>query len=1020
MITVLDYNLFAGNSFRLPVYQDTIQANAAYTLDSCGKMIYTYKGNLIWFRACNPKRWLQVGTGSVSAIDSLKRSSDSIFGRKNGVFVFQYKDSVGSGGSGVTSISQGYGISASPNPITTTGTITIDSVTLDSRYLQIKDTASMLSPYLKAIDTMSLSDRIDLKLNISDTAAMLSPYLKAIDTIGLSNRIDGKIDSIARYSDSIYAYKNGQWVFQYIDSTGAANQNLQSVTDVGNNTTNGINIENNNINVHATGDIYNPNSKQVDINIGYVKSSPSPSPFFKPGIEVYDSASSNYFKVETDQLGNISTVTTGNIEGNNIISYNYLTGQYVWAVNAVNNVSNIGVDNNYNWTSLLDSNKMVFKWTNAYSTKVNSIYLKSQLNTWLNKDIQNYYYLPFRDTALSYDTLSTLADLRTKVDSINKSTDTVYYWKNGIKYFSFIDQSGGGQNGRFGNDTATIVMSKVHNDSGGPLTNGTVVYLDGSGTSSDVPSVKKANNKADSTSANTFGFVKGTIANNDTGYIVLLGKIEKLNTSAFSNGDIIYLDSISGQWTKSKPKAPYHMVYLGVVVKANAGNGSIYVKVQNGYELDEIHDVQINNIQNNQILVYSDTQKLWKNRNASAVAVTSVATGNGLSGGTITSTGTLTADTSILSTKNWRQKGVDSLQANINLKLNISDTATMLSPYLRKADTTSLSNRINLKLNISDTATMLSPYLKSSTAASTYTPQSRTITINGTTQDLTANRTYSVGTVTSVATGNGLSGGTITSSGTLTADTSILSTKKWRQKGVDSLQANINLKQDILTNPVTGTGTSGSLTKFNGTSSVTNAVADVDYLQQDMSLVAMQAMGSNIKCYNVGIPNPANINTGSNLNSQQIRFSAVYIPKSATITGITWYQSVNGNYIAGANYNGVGLYSVSGGTLTLVASSTSDTSCFKQGTGFITKAFSSTYAATGGTIMYAAILYNSSSQTTAPSLGCFTGITNINSSLNYTNNNRNSALLSSQTALPSSQALSGTTLNSNMFGIYLY
>jgi hypothetical protein len=52
-----------------------------------------------------------------------------------------------------------------------------------------------------------------------------------------------------------------------------------------------------------------------------------------------------------------------------------------------------------------------------------------------------------------------------------------------------------------------------------------------------------------------------------------------------------------------------------------------------------------------------------------------------------------------------------SLSNRINLKLNISDTASMLAPYLRKVDTASLSNRINLKLNISDTATMLGNYL---------------------------------------------------------------------------------------------------------------------------------------------------------------------------------------------------------------------------------------------------------------------------------------------------------------------
>jgi hypothetical protein len=40
-----------------------------------------------------------------------------------------------------------------------------------------------------------------------------------------------------------------------------------------------------------------------------------------------------------------------------------------------------------------------------------------------------------------------------------------------------------------------------------------------------------------------------------------------------------------------------------------------------------------------------------------------------------------------------------SLSNRINLKVNISDTAAMLLPYLRKADTASLSSRINLKQN---------------------------------------------------------------------------------------------------------------------------------------------------------------------------------------------------------------------------------------------------------------------------------------------------------------------------------
>ncbi|MFM1963998.1 MAG: hypothetical protein RLZZ172_2843, partial [Bacteroidota bacterium] len=47
------------------------------------------------------------------------------------------------------------------------------------------------------------------------------------------------------------------------------------------------------------------------------------------------------------------------------------------------------------------------------------------------------------------------------------------------------------------------------------------------------------------------------------------------------------------------------------------------------------------------------------------------------------------------------------------LKLNISDTATMLNPYLRKLDTASLSRRIDIKLDSAQIPGIIAPYLVS-------------------------------------------------------------------------------------------------------------------------------------------------------------------------------------------------------------------------------------------------------------------------------------------------------------------
>lgn len=299
------------------------------------------------------------------------------------------------------------------------------------------------------------------------------------------------------------------------------------------------------------------------------------------------------------------------------------------------------------------------------------------------------------------DTTAMLSHYLRSIDTTNKfvnrltrtaGKDSIIYFIGGTRY-AIKDSVGGGssQNGRFGNDTATVVMVKVHNDAGVTLTNGKVVAFSTSGTQSNEPAVRLANNKGDSTSANTLGFVTGTIAINDTGWVILSGKIEKLNTSAFSNGDIIYLDSVSGNWTKTKPVAPYHMVYLGVVVKANAGNGTIFVKCQNGYELDEIHDVKITSPINNQVLAYSDTQKIWKNRNIYTIVDTT------------------------------------SLSSRINLKLNIADTATMLTNYAR---TNVVNASIATKLAITDTTVFQRKSLPAYTFAANNTPA----TANATTQ----------------------------------------------------------------------------------------------------------------------------------------------------------------------------------------------------------------------------------------------------------------------------------------------
>jgi len=198
-------------------------------------------------------------------------------------------------------------------------------------------------------------------------------------------------------------------------------------------------------------------------------------------------------------------------------------------------------------------------------------------------------------------------------------------------------------------DTATVVKAYVTNAEAVTITKGQVVYIFGA--SGDRASVKLAKNTSDTFSSKTLGIVRADIAAGEAGWITTQGQVSGINLGAYSPGDILWLDSVAGGFTATKPQAPLHSVFVGVVERANAGNGLIYVKPQNGVELDELHDVRITSLANNEIIRYNSSLGYWENK-------------------------------SITTTLGYTP-------------LNVTDTTAMLSPYLRKVDTLSLSNRIN-------------------------------------------------------------------------------------------------------------------------------------------------------------------------------------------------------------------------------------------------------------------------------------------------------------------------------------
>jgi hypothetical protein len=155
-----------------------------------------------------------------------------------------------------------------------------------------------------------------------------------------------------------------------------------------------------------------------------------------------------------------------------------------------------------------------------------------------------------------------------------------------------------------------------YNNTGVTLQKGAIVRVTGSQGQRLTVDLAQANN--DANSATVLGMMLETVSNNSSGFVATDGVVNNVNTSGFSDGQIVYLSPTSaGELTVTKPRAPQHLVQVGYIVKGGStGGGSIYVKVQNGYEIGELHDVQVStstSLANGEVLVYDTSVEVWRN-----------------------------------------------------------------------------------------------------------------------------------------------------------------------------------------------------------------------------------------------------------------------------------------------------------------------------------------------------------------------------------------------------------------------
>ena len=216
------------------------------------------------------------------------------------------------------------------------------------------------------------------------------------------------------------------------------------------------------------------------------------------------------------------------------------------------------------------------------------------------------------------------------------------------------------------------------------------------------------------------------IENGGDGFVISQGKIRGIDTSGYTAaGTVLYCDPANaGQFTETEPIAPDLKLPIAFTVDKK-NNGTLAVRVTAGTTIGEANDVQITSVADNQFLRYNSTSGAWENETVTFGTVTSIATTAPITGGTITTTGTIgitqsgAAADGYLSSTDWNtfnNKASDAFKTIAVSGQNdvVADSAT---------DTLTLVAGSNITITTDDTTDSITITSSGSTAGSGTTNQ---------------------------------------------------------------------------------------------------------------------------------------------------------------------------------------------------------------------------------------------------------------------------------------------------------
>lgn len=155
---------------------------------------------------------------------------------------------------------------------------------------------------------------------------------------------------------------------------------------------------------------------------------------------------------------------------------------------------------------------------------------------------------------------------------------------------------------------------RVLNQSGETIFNSNAVAYYGTVGNSGKLAVRRAiaNNSYDS--KYILGIATEDIPNGSEGLVTTFGRVRKIDTSMFSEGDVLYVSAtIPGALQNTKPTAPNNKVQVGTVITSSHTVGTIFVAVQRGSSLADDELANFNNLTEGDVIVYDSANGRFEN-----------------------------------------------------------------------------------------------------------------------------------------------------------------------------------------------------------------------------------------------------------------------------------------------------------------------------------------------------------------------------------------------------------------------